>query len=69
MVKYEIQKHEKSKFIKNVCCILPTNVYNNKKLLTLGLKRLSKNKKDTFFVQQKLRHQYLGVLQKKKIKK
>ena len=53
VVKYEIQKHEKSKFIKNVCCILPTNVYNNKKLLTLGLKRLSKNKKDTFFVLQK----------------
>ena len=69
VVKYEIQKHEKSKFIKNVCCILPTNVYNNKELLNLGLKRLSKNKKDTFFVLQKLRHQYLGVLQKKKIKK
>ena len=36
------------------------------KLLNLGLKRLSKNKKGYIFVQRKLRHQYLGVLQKKK---
>ena len=49
VVKYEIQKHEKSKSIKNVCCILPTNIYNNKKLLTLGLKRLSSNKKGYIF--------------------
>ena len=43
VVKYEIQKHEKKKLIKNVCCILPTNLYNNKKLLTLGLKKLYNN--------------------------
>ena len=66
VVKYEIQKHEKSKFIKNVCCILPTNVYNNKKLLTLGLKRLSKNKKGYIFCATKTSTSVFRCFTKKK---
>lgn len=49
VVKYEIQRHKKKRLIKNVCCILPTNIYNNKKLLTLGLKKLSNIKNGYIF--------------------
>ena len=42
VVKYEILKHPKKNNIKNVCCILPTNIYNSKNLLELGLKKLKK---------------------------
>ena len=49
VVKYEIQKHKKKKFIQNVCCILPTNLYNNQKLLTLGLKKLYNNRDGYIF--------------------
>ena len=55
VVKYEIQKHKKKKFIQNVCCILPTNLYNNQKLLTLGLKKLNNNRDGYIFCQTRLK--------------
>ena len=49
VVKYEITNHPQRKNLKNICCILPTNIYNNKRLLSLGLKRLNKNKSGYVF--------------------
>lgn len=48
VIKYEILKHPRKKLIDNVCCILPTNIYNSKALLKLGLKKLTKKIDYTF---------------------
>ena len=49
VVKYEIISHPKFDRIKNICCILPTNIYNNKKLLKSGLIKLKRYKSDYVF--------------------
>lgn len=49
VVKYEIKKNKKVKKIINVCCILPTNIYNNVKLLKSGLNKLYSNNKGYIF--------------------
>ena len=66
VIKYEITKHPQRKNLKNICCILPTNIYNNKKLLSLGLKRLSKNKKGYIFCATKTSTSVFRCFTKKK---
>ena len=54
VIKYEIENHPLKKKIKNVCCILPTNIYNSKELLRSGLNKLISSKKIEYILCNKM---------------